>query len=116
MPIAECRFFADPGTGTRVAVSVSIHAPRHRKRSVSCRVSMSGIAKPCLVVGENSMQAVALSVRLINNTLAVRHRQGWRFYYSKSDRRSFAIWRVWGHSPRLSAFAIPGEASRAAAA
>ncbi len=111
MVIAQCDFFADPGNGTRVSVSVAIHAPQRQKRSVSCRVVLSGIAKQYVVVGEDSMQAVALSVRLINNTLATRHRQGWRFYCGKEDRRSFEIWRAWGHSPRLGGFQIPGDAA-----
>ena len=75
--VAESRFFADPGTGVRVPVTVKILIPQRRKRSFACRVHLSSIARPTLVFGEDSMQAIALAVRLVNNKLAVRYRQGW---------------------------------------
>jgi hypothetical protein len=70
---------------------------------------MQGIAPSVRTGGEDTMQAVALSIRFVNNTLARRHQQGWRFFFSKDDRAPFALWRIWGYSPRLSAFHVPGD-------
>ena len=55
------------------------------------------------------MQALALGVRFVTNTLARRHSQGWRFFFTKEGRKPFAFWRVWGHSPQLSTFHVPGD-------
>ena len=107
-PVAESKFFADPGTGVRRRVRVQIFTPRRSGNAVFCRVRVDGVlAKPIRVFGEDTMQAVALSVRFVNNTLRTYHRQGWRYYCERSDRGSFAIWQVWGHSPRIQAFEVP---------
>jgi len=112
--IAESKFFADPGDGNRLPVRIRIFMPRIRGRSAFCKVEMRGVARTTEVGGEDTMQAVALAVRLVNNTLARRHGQGWRYYLTPADRRSLPLWRFWGHSPRLSAFQVPGDASSAA--
>jgi hypothetical protein len=90
-------------------VRVRIFMPRRVKGHYVCRIQMQGIAPTARAGGEDTMQAVALSVRFINNALARRHQQGWRFYCAREDRTPFAIWRVWGHSPRLPDFHIPGD-------
>ncbi|MDM4768549.1 hypothetical protein [Pelomonas sp. SE-A7] len=111
--IAESKFFADPGSGERHAVHVRIRLPQARRREASCKVEIRGVTPELEIFGEDTMQALALAVRFVNNTLALRHKQGWRFYLEESDRRSFAVWRVWGHSPRLSAFQIPAKVNAA---
>lgn len=113
MVVAQSQFFADPGIGERLPVHVRVFLPKLRRRTAFCRVEMRGIARTVEVGGEDTMQALALAVRLVNNTLAVRHAQGWRYYMSKSERRALALWRVWGHSPRLTSFQIPGGARAA---
>ena len=107
--VAESRFYADSGTGVRASVHIQIFMPRPLKRAFACHVHMHGIAPAVRTVGEDSMQALSLSVRLVLNTLARRHQQGWRFYLSKDDRAASPIWRIWGYSPRLSAFHVPHD-------
>jgi hypothetical protein len=107
--VAESMFFADPGNGKRVRARVRVFMPRRSKGYFVCRVQMHGIAPAVAAGGEDTMQALALGVRFVNNTLARRHSQGWRFFLTKDGGKPFAFWRVWGHSPRLSSFHIPGD-------
>src|SRR5882672_6066339 len=96
-PIATSHFYVDRGTGTRSPASVQIFSPRRHKRSVVCRVRMNGIlVKPIRVYSEDSMQAIALSVRFVNNTLVVHPRERWRFFLERNDRRPIAFWKIWG--------------------
>jgi hypothetical protein len=73
---------------------------------------MKGLEKARTVYGEDTMQALALAVRFVNNTLAALHAAGWRYFFAREDRRPFRMWTVWGHSPRLYAFKSPSAMAR----
>jgi hypothetical protein len=110
--VAESRFFAQEPAGARAPIHVRIFLPRKAKSHAACRVHMKGLEKPRTVYGEDTMQALALAVRFVNNTLAALHAVGWRYFFAREDRRPFNIWTVWGHSPRLKAFQSPTAVAR----
>jgi hypothetical protein len=110
--VAESRFFAQKPAGVRAPVHVQVFLPRKAKSYAACRVHMHGLEKPCTIYGEDTMQALALAVRFINNTLAVLHAAGWRYFYAREDGRPFNVWTVWGHLPRLSTFQSPTAVPR----
>jgi len=107
--VAESSFFADEGDGVRKPVRVRIFMPVPDGRSFACGVEVSGVVEPTRAYGEDSMQALALGVRFVNNALVRRHAQGWRYYLENQGGAAQPIWRFWGHSPRLNAFHIPGD-------
>ena len=105
--VAESRFFAQEPKRARASVHIRIFLPRQFKLHAACRVYMKGLEKSRTVYGEDTMQALALAVRFVNNTLAALYAAGWRYFFTREDRRPFKMWTVWGHSARLSAFQSP---------
>jgi hypothetical protein len=62
---------------------------------VGCLVKFSGVAKPSNVIGEDSMQALALAMTYVQLRVRVLLDAGWKFYFSAAAKEPTDLLQIW---------------------
>jgi hypothetical protein len=94
--IAKSVLYAAKGRARRRKVTVSLDAPRKlRGGGVGCLVKFTGVARPHNVIGEDSMQALALAMTYVQLRVRVVLDAGWRFYFSSGATEPTDLLQIW---------------------
>jgi hypothetical protein len=95
-PIARTVLYVSRGRMRRRKVTVSLEAPRPLRRGgVGCKVNFTGVHAPTNVVGEDSMQALALAMTYVQLRVRLMLDEGWNFYPGASSRTPIDLLQIW---------------------
>ena len=95
--IARSVLYAARGSAVRRRkVTISLGALRRRHRGgISCIVKFTGVASPREVVGEDSMQALALAMTYVQLRIRYLQDEGWEFYRNSRQRKTTDLLEIW---------------------
>jgi hypothetical protein len=95
-PIAHTILYASRAAQPRRKVVVSIGPPkRSGKYGVACRVKFQGLVAPRDVIGEDSMQAVALAMMYVQLRIRYLLDERWKFYLSEQSKQPVDLLQIW---------------------
>ena len=96
-PIARSVLYAARGSAVRRRkVTISLGALRRRRLGgIGCIVKFTGVASSREVVGEDSMQALALAMTYVQLRIRYLLDEGWKFYLNSRQPKTTDLLEIW---------------------